>query len=176
MRSAASGEAKGQSDYAGGIKALALERERLGREKWVEGWIEGPCAEAAYLRGINNLMLDFFDEPRFVRDLFEFVLELELRFARAQVAAGADCIGIGDAAASLVGPEIYEEFVWPYESRMVAGVHALGVPVRLHICGNTRKILGGIGRLGCEIVDWIRRQEFVRRGWRWDRSKFCWET
>jgi len=105
------------------------------------------------LRGINNLMLDFFDDPPFVRGLFEFVLEMELRFARAQVEAGAEAIGIGDAAASLIGPRIYEEFVWPYEQRMVDGVHALGAAVRLHICGNTRKILERIGRLGCDIVD-----------------------
>jgi len=29
----------------------------------------------------------------------------------------------------------------------------LGAKVRLHICGNTRKILEGMARLGCEIVD-----------------------
>ena len=29
----------------------------------------------------------------------------------------------------------------------------MGARVRLHICGNTSKILAGIGRLGCEIVD-----------------------
>ena len=136
-----------------GIQALALLKEKSAGEKLVEGWIEGPCAEAADLRGINTLMLDFYDDPPFVRDLFEFVLELELRFAKAQVAAGAESIGIGDAAASLVGPEIYEEFIWPVEKRMVDGVHALGAKVRLHICGNTRRILGGMGRLGCDIVD-----------------------
>ena len=32
------------------------------------------CAEAADLRGINRLMTDFFDDPAFVRDLFDFVL------------------------------------------------------------------------------------------------------
>jgi MtaA/CmuA family methyltransferase len=136
-----------------GIKALAVYRERIHGEKLIEGWIEGPCAEAADLRGINNLMLDFFDDPQFVRDLFEFVLEMELRFARTQVEAGAESIGIGDAAASLVGPEIYNEFIWPFEKRMVDGVHALGAKVRLHICGNTRWILREMGRLGCEIVD-----------------------
>jgi MtaA/CmuA family methyltransferase len=136
-----------------GVKALALYREKVNGEKFIEGWIEGPCAEAADLRGINNLMLDFFDDPQFVRDLFEFVLEMELRFARAQVEAGAEAIGIGDAAASLIGPQIYNEFVWPYEKRMVDGVHALGAKVRLHICGNTRCILRDIARLGCDIVD-----------------------
>jgi uroporphyrinogen-III decarboxylase len=35
----------------------------------------------------------------------------------------------------------------------VDGIHAMGAKVRLHICGNTRKLLAGMGRLGCEIVD-----------------------
>ena len=136
-----------------GIKALALFKERVGKEMMIEGWIEGPIAEGADLRGINTLMMDFFDDPPFVRDLFAFVIELELRFAREQLKAGADVIGVGDAAASLVGPDIYNEFVWPYEKKLVDGIHALGGKVRLHICGNTRRILEGMGKLGCDIVD-----------------------
>ena len=136
-----------------GIQALALFQERVGKDKLIEGWIEGPIAEAADLRGINTLMMDFFDDPAFVRDLFAFVIELELRFAREQINAGADVIGLGDAAASLVGPQIYEEFVWPYEKKLVDGIHAMGGKVRLHICGNTRSILLGLGKLGCSIVD-----------------------
>lgn len=136
-----------------GVKAIALFREKLLGERLVEGWIEGPVAEAADLRGLNTLMLDFYDDPVFVRDLFEFVVEMELRFAQAQVEAGVDLIGVGDAAASLVGPQIYEQFVWPYEKKLIDGLHALGAQVRLHICGNTRFALDGMGRLGCEIVD-----------------------
>lgn len=135
------------------VRAAALFKQRGGGERLIEGWIEGPCAEAADLRGINTLMLDFYDDPAFVRELFEFVVAMELRFARAQVEAGAELIGIGDAAASLVGPRIYREFVWPYEKRLVEGVHALGAKVRLHICGNTRYALEGMGKLGCDIVD-----------------------
>jgi len=135
------------------LKGLALFKERVGKEKMIEGWVEGPMAEGADLRGINTLMLDFFDDPAFVRDLFAFVVEMELRFAREQLKAGADVIGVGDAAASLVGPEIYDEFVWPYEKKLVDGIHTLGGKVRLHICGNIRPLLEGIGRLGCDIVD-----------------------
>jgi MtaA/CmuA family methyltransferase len=135
------------------LKGLALYKERVGKEMIVEGWVEGPVAEGADLRGINTLMLDFFDDPVFVRDLFAFVIEMELRFAREQLKVGADLIGVGDAAASLVGPDIYDEFVWPYEKKLVDGIHALGGKVRLHICGNTRRILEGMGKLGCEIVD-----------------------
>ncbi len=135
------------------VKAAAAFRSRIGGEKLIEGWVEGPCAEAADLRGINRLMTDFFDDPSFVLDLFAFVLEMELAFAKAQVEAGVDYIGVGDAAASLVGPRLYEEFVWPYEKKLVDGLHALGTRVRLHICGDTRKILGGMARLGCELTD-----------------------
>lgn len=135
------------------IKAVALLKERVGKEKIVEGWVEGPIAEAADLRGINAVMTDFFDDPLFVRDLFAFVIEMELRFAREQVDAGADVIGVGDAAASLVGPRLYDEFVWPYEKKLVDGIQGLGAKVRLHICGNTRFSLRRMGKLGCEIVD-----------------------
>jgi MtaA/CmuA family methyltransferase len=135
------------------VRAIGLFRQRIEGEKLIEGWVEGPCAQGADLRGINALMLDFYDDPEFVKDLFEFVLEMELRYARVQVEAGADMIGIGDAAASLVGPEIYQEFVWPFEKRMVDGIHALGAKVRLHICGNIRPLLGAIGRLGCDLID-----------------------
>lgn len=135
------------------VKGIALLKERAGSEKIVEGWVEGPCGAAADLRGINTLMLDFYDDPAFVRDLFEFVLEVALCFARAQAAAGADIIGIGDPAASLIGPRLYEDFVWAYEKRLVDGLHAAGVRARLHICGNTRRILAAIGRLDCDLVD-----------------------
>ncbi len=130
------------------VQAAALFREKIGGQRFIEGWIEGPCAEAADLRGINRLMTDFFDDPAFVRDLFEFVLELGLRFGRAQVDAGVDMIGVGDAAASLVGPQIYEEFVLPYEKRLVDGLHAMGTKVRLHICGNTQPHPGRHGQPG----------------------------
>jgi MtaA/CmuA family methyltransferase len=135
------------------VQAGAMFREKVGGELLIEGWVEGPCAEAADLRGINRLMLDFYDDPPFVRDLFEFVLEMAIRFAKAQVEAGVDIIGVGDAAASLVGPQIYEEFVWPYEKRLVDALRAMGTRTRLHICGNTSRIFSGMGKLGCEIVD-----------------------
>jgi MtaA/CmuA family methyltransferase len=135
------------------VQAVASLKSRCGHEKLVEGWIEGPCAEAADLRGLNRLMLDFYDDPEFVRKLMALVVELELRFAQAQVEVGADIIGVGDAAASLVSAPLYEEVIWPFEKRLVDGLHSLGTRVRLHICGDTRHIQAGMGRLGCEIVD-----------------------
>lgn len=135
------------------VRAAELFRREVGGDKLIEGWIEGPMAEGADLRGINTIMLDLYDDPAFIADLFEFVTEMGIRFARAQVEAGVDLIGIGDAAASLVGPVFYERCVWPYEKRMVDAIRAMGARVRLHICGDTNAIVDGMGRLGCDIVD-----------------------
>ena len=64
------------------IEGVRLLREKAGADLLVEGWVEGPCAEAADLRGLNTLMFDFTDDAAFVRDLFEFVVEMNLKFGR----------------------------------------------------------------------------------------------
>ncbi|MCL2348671.1 MAG: uroporphyrinogen decarboxylase family protein [Planctomycetaceae bacterium] len=122
-------------------------------ELFIEGWIEGPCAEAADLRGINHLMYDFVDDPNFVHELFDFNVRNAIPFAEEQIKAGADSIGIGDAAASLIGPKRYKEFVYPYEKKLVDAIHATGAKVRLHICGNISRSLPEIGTLGFDMVD-----------------------
>jgi MtaA/CmuA family methyltransferase len=135
------------------VRAVQLLAEGAGGERIVEGWVEGPCAMAADLRGLNRLMFDFVDDPDFVRELFAFTVEMELAFASAQVSAGAELIGIGDAAASLVGPRLYETFVLPFEQKLIAGIKTTGARTRLHICGNTRRILAGMGTTRADIID-----------------------
>jgi MtaA/CmuA family methyltransferase len=98
-------------------------------------------------------MMDFYDDPGFVDDLLDFAVEMELAFARAQVDRGVNIVGVGDAAASLIGPVLYEKHVWPRQRRLVEGLHAMGTRVRLHICGNTRPLVTLMGQLGCDIVD-----------------------
>ncbi|MFV2069098.1 MAG: uroporphyrinogen decarboxylase family protein, partial [Pirellulales bacterium] len=135
------------------VQGAELFRQQVGGQIPILGWVEGPMAEAADLRGMNQIMLDLVDDPVFCRDLFEFVIEMELNFARAQIEAGVDIMGIGDAAASLIGPALYHNRVYPYEKRLVDGIHAMGCPVRLHICGNVDHLLPDIAKLGVEMID-----------------------
>ena len=135
------------------VQAAKLFAQKVKGELFIEGWVEGPCAEAADLRGINVLMTDFMDDPEFVHELFDFNVRMATSFAHAQIEAGCDLIGVGDAAASLVGPKIYREFVLPHEKQLIENIHALGGRVRLHICGNISRSLKEIGQLGCEMID-----------------------
>jgi len=135
------------------VKSLALMKEKVAGEKIVEGWVEGPCGQAANLRGINTLMLDFYDDPQFVQDLLTFVVEMELVFAKAQYDAGAELMGVGDPASSLVGRKIFEEMILPYHFKLVAGLKAIGLRTRSHICGSTSNISDLRAKIGYDILD-----------------------
>ncbi|NWG16973.1 MAG: uroporphyrinogen decarboxylase family protein [Chloroflexi bacterium] len=135
------------------LEAIRLFRQRAGGEVPVMGWVEGALAEAADLRGVSNLMLDFYDRPDWLEELLEKCTEVEIAFARAQIEAGADIIGLGDAIASQISPALYEQYALPYEQRIFAAVHEMGALARLHICGNTTKILPKMALSGADIID-----------------------
>jgi MtaA/CmuA family methyltransferase len=135
------------------LAAVRLLRERAGGDVPVMGWVEGALAEAADLRGIGNLLTDLIDRPEWVAELVEMCAEMEIAFARAQVAAGADIIGLGDAIASQMAPRLYRQFALPYEQRIFAAVHEMGALARLHICGNTTRILADMAESGADIID-----------------------
>lgn len=80
-------------------------------------------------------------------------LEQNLWFAREQVKAGADIIGLGDAASSLIGHSLYEEFALPYQQKMISAIHDMGAKVKLHICGNVNSVLDLIAQTGTDMID-----------------------
>jgi MtaA/CmuA family methyltransferase len=135
------------------LEAVRLMREQVGGEVPVMGWVEGALAEAAVLRGDGTLLIDLYDRPEWVHELLEICTEVAVAFARAQIEAGADVIGMGDAIASQVSTAMYNEFALPYEQRIFDAVHEMGALTRLHICGDTTHILGPMAESGADIID-----------------------
>ena len=134
------------------LNAIRLfKRERP--EVTVLGWVEGCFAQAATFRGLNQLMMDLVLEPEVVWELMDFCLPMETAFARAQVEAGADIIGIGDSAASLVRRDHYAEFILPYEHKLIEAIHGMGAPTKLHICGDITRLLPDMATLPVRMVD-----------------------
>lgn len=135
------------------VEAVRAFKEQGAGRYSILGWIEGPVAEAADLRGISNFLMDLLLDEPFAVDLMDRCLETAIDFARAQVEAGADTIGVGDAIASQGSPDVYERLIQPREKKLVDAIHAMGARVRLHICGNTVLLLPGIADLGIDIMD-----------------------
>lgn len=135
------------------VNAAALYHKLYQGEYSILGWVEGPAAEAADLRNLMPFLIDLMDDEPFACELMDLCVENAILFARAQLEAGADTIGIGDAIASQVGPDTYEELIQPREKRLVQSIHAMGGRVKLHICGNTTHLLPGIADLGVDVLD-----------------------
>jgi len=137
------------------VKSIAFMRHQAGPDMSIVGWIEGPLALAQELRGLNTIMTDFFDEADFVTDLLNFCADVALRYAPAQIEAGADTMGMSDAAASLIGPQLYEKFVWPVQLRILRQLRERHPTVirRLHMCGRTDPLISKMAELPVDIYE-----------------------
>jgi uroporphyrinogen decarboxylase len=107
----------------------------------------------ADLRGDSNILMDLYDRPEWVEELLELCTETAINFARAQVEAGAHIVGLGDAIGSQVSPDLYRRFALPYEKRIFRAIREMGALPRLHICGDTNRILPEMVESGAEIID-----------------------
>ena len=136
------------------VQQMAAE---LGQTHSVLGWVEGPLAEYADLRGLEKALMDLIDKPEMFIEGGDIIVQNAIAFAVAQIRAGADMIGVGDAAASLIGADLYNKYVLPLEQRLIAAIHEAGAAVKLHICGNTISIIQYMAQTGADImdVDWM---------------------
>jgi MtaA/CmuA family methyltransferase len=147
------------------IDSVAKMAAEVGQTHSVLGWVEGPMAQYCDLRGMHEAMIDLIDNPGTFRQAAEVLVDNAVAFARAQIEAGADMIGVGDAAASLIGPKLYVEHVLAPQRRLFEGIHAGGAAVRLHICGNIGDIIAQMATTGADVidVDWMVPLPHARR-------------
>lgn len=107
------------------------------------------------LRGMENLMMDFHDHPRFVHDLFNAIGDYNIAQVRKALTYDIDAVHFGDDWGQQhglqMGPEIWRTFIRPVLKRMFDAVHAGGKYASLHSCGDVDELfddLIGIG-LNC---------------------------
>jgi MtaA/CmuA family methyltransferase len=119
----------------------------------VSGWIEGPLAEACDLTGVSEMLLNLMIDPDFSNTLMDKCLLTAKDFAKAQIDAGCDIMGIGDAICSQIDKDSYDLFVKDRHRELIAFIHECGASVKLHICGNITHLLESFKDLNADIVD-----------------------
>ncbi len=135
------------------IETIKLYSEKVKDICPIAGWIEGTVAEYCNLRGINDAMLDMADEENYLDDIFDKLTQQAIYYAKEQIKAGADIIGIGDAVCSMMGNNLYKKYAYPHQKRIIDAIHEAGALVKLHICGNTTAYLDDIATLKPDIFD-----------------------
>ncbi len=150
------------SRLADRLLGTRLMYDACGTDCLVVGWVDLPFAEACSLCGVGEFMLLLVDEPSFAHRILDFLTEIVIDFAVAQIRAGAAMVGAGDAAASLVAPQQYREFALPYEQRVCAAIRAAGGLAKLHICGNTTHLLEDMATCGADLFNVDHLVDFDR--------------
>jgi MtaA/CmuA family methyltransferase len=135
------------------VKGIEIMRREAGPGEVVIGWVEGPLSMACGLRGINAVMLDFIDDSDYLEELMDISVDVEIRFAEAQIEAGADSIGIGDAAVSMIGDDFYEDYVVGRQERLMSAIRDMGAMTRLHMCGRTDHLLEDMKKLPVDVYE-----------------------
>lgn len=117
------------------------------------GWIEGPLAEACDLAGIENMMMQLMIDPDFANRLMDKCMVTAKDFARAQIEAGCEIIGMGDAVCSQIDADTYNAYVRDRHKELIDYIHGLGGKIKLHICGDTNHLLPSYKGFNLDILD-----------------------
>jgi uroporphyrinogen decarboxylase len=104
------------------------------------------------LRGIQDFMTDFYDNPDFVHDLLNTIADYNLAQIKEALKYDIDAVYFGDdwgqQRGLQMGPRMWRKFIYPVLQRMYAAVHAAGKYVFIHSCGDVDELfedLIGIG-------------------------------
>lgn len=99
----------------GRVKSVEKMVKQRGDECMILGWVDMPFAEACSVCGVTEFMVMLYENPKLAHQILDFLTEIVIDFALLQLENGSPMIGAGDAAASLVSPQMYREFALPYE-------------------------------------------------------------
>lgn len=101
----------------------------------ITGKVFGPWTLGYDFFGVEDFLIKTITEPEEVRDILNKLSEVTVKFANAQIEAGADVITVADhATMDLCSPIAYRDFLIPIHSMLAKEIKA---PIMLHICGDT---------------------------------------
>lgn len=108
------------------------------------------------LRGVSNVLTDFYLHPEQISRLAEGILDLQKKWVRRYAAAGVHAIGCADdygcQRSTLFSPAIFAKFLKPLWAELCGEAHQLGLDVWLHSCGNLTPILGHLAEAGIDML------------------------
>ncbi|NSW95718.1 MAG: uroporphyrinogen decarboxylase family protein [Bacteroidales bacterium] len=119
----------------------------------VSGWIEGPLAEACDLAGVDEMLIRLMTDPDLSNTLMDKCMVTAKKFAKAQIDAGCDLIGIGDAICSQIDRDTYDLYIRDRHKELISYIHECGAQVKLHICGNITHLLESLSEVNTDIID-----------------------
>ena len=104
------------------------------------------------LRGMENLMMDFYDHPEFVHELLDTIADYNIAQIDEALNYEIDAVYFGDDWGQqhglLMGPAAWREFIFPVLRRMYSVVRDAGKYVMIHSCGDVDELFDDLIEIG----------------------------
>ena len=107
--------------------------------------------------GLERLILDFYDHPRFVHELLAAIADHQIAQVRRALEYEIDAVYFGDDWGQqhglLMGPALWREFLLPQLARMYGAVKEAGRFVFIHSCGDVDELFDELIAIGLDCFN-----------------------
>ncbi len=131
------------------MEALRRLKAAIGEQVALYGLICGPFTLALHLMG-NNIFLDMFDKPDYVRAVVSYCASVGMKVAQAYLDNGADVIAVVDPMTSQISPEHFREFCSGPMNHIFDLVRSRGACSSLFVCGDATRNLEVMAATTCD--------------------------
>ena len=113
------------------------------------GWA-GVYNQAATYRNVEELMVDPYLNPAFYSAYLEKLTELMIEYNSILAGCVKDAIGIQGNIANggIIGKDYFDEFILPYEKKLVHAMSERNIPTVYHNCGKAQVLLDSYVDMG----------------------------
>lgn len=109
------------------------------------------------LRGMENLLVDFHEEPAFVHDLFSAIVDYNVAQVNEAIKYDIDAVYFGDDWGQqhglIMGPARWRESILPHLRRMYGAVKSAGKRVFIHSCGDVDELFDDLIDAGVDCFN-----------------------
>ena len=114
-----------------------------------------PWQSFCTLVGTQEAIMLAMDNPGFVHQALQAILEKTLKVTELWQGIPADMIETGGGAGSntVISPTMFEEFCLPYDQKQCRAFHDVGLKVVYHLCGGLMKMLDLVVQTGADGLE-----------------------
>jgi uroporphyrinogen-III decarboxylase len=115
----------------------------------------GCWQDASCMFGTQNLIMSTFMDPEWVHTLLRLLQDRKRIFIESLKGAKYDILelGGGDASTTVISPEIFNDFVAPYDAPLISAAHKAGQKIVYHTCGGMMPILEDIAAMKPDAME-----------------------